>query len=243
MSDQGARERPRMTSVTGRTRDQIQQERAGLKQEAHHPGVRAAKAHLAQAEQRLEKAGPGGMVPLSVAQDLTRVAVEGAVQAVHGLYRVLLGEDTFARIHAAREGAREGDWSPQDEQLVLTGTQDGRSGYLNSSGRAEDSVQGAQEPLTADGALATGQCSGNVEVESQGNSNQPSGSQAGDGTPEGGQGKEGPPPQEEPDAEQQGDPPPPPPPGNPLACGHPGCDFVAGGERGLKAHKTAKKHG
>lgn len=259
----------RLTTVTGKTRDQSEAERRQIQHEARFPALRSmgeARRYAAMPD------SPSGLVGAGQVYEAVKAAVSAAVEGVHAFYHRLLGDEAFRRLHDAYE-ARDGDWSQQDTQLVL-GSMEGaqaasrdRSGYLNSSGRVDGEallvvlreqvaehgyayVTGPAIAAYGKGisglleALGEGYAAERAETDEQAidafhiRHNQPSGSQAGDGTPEGGQGKEGPPPPQEPVIEPLAETPQA---GPPFHCPHPGCTAAPfGSERGMKAHITAK---
>lgn len=139
-------EQKRMTSGTGKTRQQVLAERRGLSEEAHHPGVRDALRHIAEVKAGTSRDLSGAALPGVQINAAILSAVSAAVEATHAFYRRVLGDEAFFTAYARWQRGEDGD------------TQG--SGYLNSSG-------------DAGGVLGGG--SGREDEEDQTGDNQPAG--------------------------------------------------------------------
>lgn len=168
-------EQKRMTSGTGKTRQQVLAERRGLSEEAHHPGVRDALRHIAEVKAGTSRDLSGAALPGVQINAAILSAVSAAVEATHAFYRRVLGDEAFFAAYARWQRGEDG------------GAQ--RSGYLNSSGDAGGVLGGGS------GREDEGDQTGD---DPEADDNQPAGGQAGAGTPGGGQGKEAPPPSDPP---------------------------------------------
>jgi hypothetical protein len=230
------RERPRLTSVTGRSRDELAEERAAARADvAFTRGLAGNPRHARIGAVPTVQPSPSGLIGLAQAQEMVQSAVTGAVEGVHAFYRDLLGEerwrDAYTRYHSmgavsvdpnrgiiGGRPAAEHDTEPyypyrpiEEEPYFMESSleaahdaDEGRSGYISSSGRDGEPQQSGTAPGGESVEL--------MEVED----NEPAMSQADAGTPEGASREEGP----------------------PFPCDQ--CDFQAGSARGLKAHKTTK---
>lgn len=201
----------RMTSGTGKTREQVLAERRGLSEQAHHPGVRQALRRIAEVKAGTGQDVSGAMLPGVQVNAAIMTAVSAAVEATHAFYRRVLGDEAFFRAYARYQRGEADEWSPQDQQLTLLQERGGVVG--GGSGDAPEAVAPDGES-TED--------------------NQPAGSQAGAGTPGGGSGKEDPPSIDPPPPRTAGTRFPCP------QCEAAGVEFTAGSELGLKAHQRAR---
>jgi hypothetical protein len=240
------RERPRLTSVTGRSRDELAEERAAARADiAFTRGLAGNPRHARIGAVPAVQPSPSGLIGLAQAQEMVQSAVTGAVEGVHSFYRGLLGDerwrDAYTRYHsmgAVSVDANRGIIGGQPaDHFDAPGTPlpDGASYrphrpieaepfYMNAALDADTTqdAEGRSGYISSSGRgqeepQQTGSAADGEFVESmEVEDNEPAMSQADAGTPEGASGEEGP----------------------PFPCNQ--CDFEAGSKRGLKAHKTTK---
>jgi hypothetical protein len=115
----------RLTTVTGKTRDEAAREARALRHQTQFPALRSvneAARHAALPD------SPSGMVGASQTRAAVQDAVAAAVQATHDHYRRLLGESRFNALHgvSGEESAAEVErrlaagWTPTDDAEPAT---------------------------------------------------------------------------------------------------------------------------